>query len=244
MTLTCCIAWTPPAALLIAVGAASAVATLCGGVLALGLRRFGGVFAAIAGGAMTAVALLDLLPEALDLARPAYSPLEVVGALAAGFVVYLLVDRRAPKAGAGRGRMAAASLTGHSLVDGLGVGVAFQVSAGAGMVVAAAVIAHDIIDGLSTVSASRSGGAGRLEQGVWLIADAAAPLAGILLASQAAISGPSLALLLAAFAGFFLFIGSRQLLELRHAEAPRFAQGLAALAGLALIFGAITLGRG
>lgn len=231
-------------ALLLAVGLASAAATLAGGLLALGVRRFAETFAAVAGGAMTAVALLDLLPEALQLARPAFSTFEVLGALAGGFATYLLVDRLASKAGAGRGRLAAASLTGHSLLDGLGVGLAFQVSMGAGVVVAAAVLAHDIVDGLSTVTASRRGGAARFEQALWLIADAAAPLAGILLSSRITVAPTRLALALAVFAGFFLFIGARELVGHGEGDRNRLSTAVAGLAGFGLVWGAILIGRG
>jgi ZIP family zinc transporter len=229
-------------ALLIAVGLAAGIATFAGGFLALRVRRFHDVFAAIAGGAMTAVALLDLLPEALKLGKPAFATFDVLSVMAFAFAAYLFVDRLASKAGAGRGRLAAASLTGHSLFDGIGVGLAFQISMSAGVVVAAAVLAHDIVDGLSTVVASRSGGAKRLEQTLWLIADSLAPLAGILLSSLIAMPPASAAMAFAIFAGFFLFIGMRELIA--HGNGFKLSTVAAALAGFGVVYAAVLLGRG
>ena len=46
------------------------------------------------------------------------------------------------------GKLAALALIGHSFLDGVGIGVAFQVSPSVGLTVAIAVIAHDFCDGL------------------------------------------------------------------------------------------------
>ena len=77
-----------------------------------------------------------------------------------------------------RGHLGAAALTLHSLMDGLGIGFAFQASAAAGVVVAFAVLAHDLVDGLNTVTLGLSGGLQRTTARRWLVADAAAPLVG------------------------------------------------------------------
>src|SRR5207302_4376323 len=51
-----------------------------------------------------------------------------------------------------RGSLGAASLSLHSFLDGVGIGLAFKVSTTVGAVVAAAVLAHDFSDGINTVS--------------------------------------------------------------------------------------------
>ena len=59
------------------------------------------------------------------------------------------------------GHLGPASLTAHSLLDGLGIGLAFQVAPAIGVVVAVAVLAHDVADGVNTVTLSLSGGGGQ-----------------------------------------------------------------------------------
>jgi len=50
------------------------------------------------------------------------------------------------------GVLSAVALTGHSFLDGVGIGLGFQVSPAVGLIVAIAVIAHDFSDGLNTVT--------------------------------------------------------------------------------------------
>ena len=111
---------------------------------------------------MIGVALFDLTPEALALGGSIAAPAPVMGLIGAGFCGYMMLERGP----AGRRRRARAaicgpaSLTLHSLLDGLGIGLAFQVAPAIGVVVAVAVLAHDIADGVNTVTLSLSGGGG------------------------------------------------------------------------------------
>jgi len=50
------------------------------------------------------------------------------------------------------GILSAIALAGHSFMDGLGIGLGFQVSQSMGMLVALAVISHDFTDGMNTVT--------------------------------------------------------------------------------------------
>src|SRR6185436_2217410 len=50
------------------------------------------------------------------------------------------------------GMASALALIGHSFMDGVGIGLGFQVSPAVGILVAIAVIAHDFTDGMNTVS--------------------------------------------------------------------------------------------
>src|SRR6185312_660224 len=85
-------------------------------------------------GAVIAVALFDLLPEAAQLSRGA-PLLDVVVFTGIGFAAYLLLDRTLKGLSRqGAGHLGPASLTTHSFLDGLGIGLAFHVSSGAGLV--------------------------------------------------------------------------------------------------------------
>lgn len=229
-------------------GTATGMATLGGGAAAL---RFRGALSALLGfasGAVIGVGLFDLLPEALDIGVGHHSDLKLMAAVAVGFVAYLAADRVAlivgQRDGRLRGHFGPASLTAHSLMDGLGIGLAFQIAPATGLVVALAVLAHDFLDGANTVTLSLAGGQRPGTARAWLIADAAAPLAGIGLSRLIGVTPMILAVLLAIFAGFFLYIGASELLPRAHAQGARLGTVAATAAGLAFIYLVVRLAGG
>lgn len=226
------------------VGVATGAATLVGGALVLRLRSALDLLLGFSSGTIIGVALFDLLPEALDLAGETHSHLSITTAVAAGFALYLFIDRisviTANDSG-GHRHFGPASLTLHSLLDGLGIGLAFHVSAAAGIIVALGVLGHDCVDGANTVALSLATGSGSKTARSWLAADALAPLTGILLASMLEVPTFALALLLGAFGGFFLYIGASQLLPRSQARRPQLSTIAATAAGMAFIYGVIWL---
>src|SRR5476651_1098083 len=141
-----------PAFVIIAISLLTALATMTGGWLALRLKAGLPLALGFSAGAVIGVAFFDLLPEAFALRTGGTSL--ILGAAALGFFFYAVIDRFAghdhnchddPH----RGIVGAASFSFHSLLDGLAMGLAFQVSREAGVVVAAAVLAHDFADGLN-----------------------------------------------------------------------------------------------
>jgi len=191
------------------------------------------------------VALFDLAPEALELAGKAVGSPVVLGVVGGGFCSYMLFERGAHAiAERQRGHLRPASLTLHSLLDGLGIGLAFQVAPAIGVVVAVAVLAHDVADGVNTVTLSLSGGGGRVRARSWLLADAAAPLVGIGLTRVFSIPPTLLGLAVALFAGFFLYIGASELTPASHRALPRVWTSLATATGMAAIWLAVRLAGG
>jgi ZIP family zinc transporter len=126
-------------------------------------------------------------------------------------------------------------------MDGLAIGFSFQVSAATAMVVTLAVLAHDISDGVNTVNVSLAGSANRIWARRWLIADAAAPLAGIAISRAFSVPRGALAVALAVFAGFFLCIGAGELIPASHQRHPRVWTTLTTLAGCAAIWVVVRL---
>ena len=147
---------------------AAFVATMLGGAVALRLRDRLHLILGFSAGAVVAVAFFDLLPHAIELTAPHYAPETVTAVVALGFLLYLLLDRllllgHAHAEGEhdhgghdpgehARGTIRAGSISLHSLLDGLGLGFAFQVSPAVGMVVGLAILAHDFSDGINTVN--------------------------------------------------------------------------------------------
>ena len=225
------------ALLVLAIAAGASVATMLGGLAALGLRERLHLVLGFSAGAVIAVAFFDLLPEALSL--DTYSPRVIVAASALGFFLYLLFDRLANMRGGAnpwRGRIGAGSFSAHSLLDGFAIGIAFQAGQAVGLVVAAAVLVHDFSDGLNTVNVVIKNGGERKSALGWLTVDALAPLAGAGLSLLVAPSRGVLALLLAGFSGFFLYIGASDLLPESQRAFPRFWTTLATLLGAGLLY--------
>lgn len=227
----------------IALGALGA--TLLGGLLALRLRDRLHLILGFSAGAVVAVAFFDLMPEALTLSSATVEA--TTGLMALGFLLYLLLDRalmlhshahEESEHGA-RGHAKAGSLSLHSLLDGVGIGLAFQVSSVVGLIVAAAVLAHDFSDGINTVNVfMRSGGTWRGAMR-WLFADAVAPVVGIVLTLFVSVSESTLGLLLALFAGFFIYIGASDLIPESHHQHPTFWTTFMTLVGALVLFIAI-----
>ena len=226
-------AWLP----LVVVGALACEATLLGGALAL---QFGSILALLLGfssGAVIGVALFDLLPEALKLGGTLYQPLTITTALAVDRLSLPLTRGT----GGHRGHLGPLSLSLHSLMDGLSIGLAYRVSSAVAMVVAIAVISHDFVDGANTVTLSLAGGKGTLAARRWLFIDAAAPVIGIALAQLIAVPPTVLSLPLATFSGFFLYIGAIKLLPHSHASRPRITTLGATALGMIFIYVVVRL---
>ncbi len=224
-----------PNLLILPIAAATCVATLVGGWVGISLRDRLHLVLAFSAGAVIGVAFFDLLPEATELggattAHAALAPRAVLAIAGLGFLLYLLLDRSLPGHGSDpRGRSnprrawaAAGSFALHSFLDGFAIGVAFQASRAAGIAVAVAVLAHDFSDGLNTVSVVLRNGGDRRGAFKWLVIDALAPVAGALTSMALIIPAEGLAMALALFSGFFLYVGGSDLLpESHHAHPPR-----------------------
>ncbi|WP_294200257.1 ZIP family metal transporter [uncultured Sphingomonas sp.] len=223
----------------LAFGLAAMVATLAGGLLALRLRRRIGLVLGLTAGIVVGVALFDLVPEALELAADRWSVRALMAFTALGLAGYMLLDRllaKIPRAAAvsWRGDLGPAMLCLHSLMDGLGIGVAFQIDTAAGWMIALAVLTHDVADGVNTVSlslAARSEAAARR----WLVLNGVAPMLGVIIGLGISIPSTMLAPLMALFAGIFLYIGACELVPRSQSLDPRLRTGIGTLAGIVLM---------
>lgn len=220
-------------------GAAATVATLAGGLLAL---RFSSRIILVLGltaGVVLGVAVFDLVPEAMELAAGHWSDRALVAWIAVGLGLYMLLDRvlgrteRLPARW--RAHLGPATLTLHSFLDGMGIGLAFQIDEHAGWLVALAVLTHDLADGVNTVSLCIAAEAHESARR-WLVLNGAAPLFGVLAGLSIAIPAAMLAPLLAAFAGVFLYIGACELVPRSHILDPRLRTTASNLGGMTLMF--------
>ena len=228
---------------LLLIGIATGISTFIGGSLALRFKDQINLILGFSAGAVVGVAMLDLLPEALSIGQQYHSLQTLTAVVVVGFMAYMLLDRMIPlltsKEEGHSGHVGAGSLTIHSFLDGLGIGLAFQVSASLGAIVAIAVLVHDFSDGINTVNLSLVGTGKPKVARLWLIADALAPLIGIGFASLLKIFDQTFSIILALFAGFFLYIGASELLPESHHRYPRFFTTIMTVLGALVIYTAI-----
>ncbi|MFJ8502421.1 ZIP family metal transporter [Streptomyces avermitilis] len=223
--------------------------TLAGGWTAQRVTDRRHLVLGLAGGLMLGVVGLDLLPEALDAAGgkvfgvPAALLLFVAGFLLAHLVERLLAHRQAAHGGEesnGRapevGLTAAAAMVGHSAMDGVAIGAAFQVGGGMGPAVAVAVIAHDFADGFNTYTLTALYGNARRKAVIMLVADAVAPVLGA--ASTLAFTIPERLLggYLGLFGGALLYLAAAEILPEAHHEHPARSTLLCTVAGVGFIW--------
>ncbi len=225
------------------------VATFCGGLLALLWRDKLHIIPGFSAGAVLGVAFFDLLPESIELVGTSHAVSVALSLVAVGFCVYLVLDRlvvlhshheETPHPHSHRGVLGAGSFSLHSFIDGVAIGLAFQVSLPVGFVVALAVLAHDFSDGINTVNVIMKNGGSRAQALRWLAFDALAPVLGIFAASFFTLSESSLGLLLSVFSGFFLYIGASDLLPESHHHHPTIWTTIATLLGVGVIYLVIT----
>ena len=221
----------------IPLAALTSCSTLLGGFAALRVRKDLATLIALTGGIVVAVALFDVLPEAIDAVGSSRRTTWLVGA---GFLAFFLAERALvlhhrddaehAKAHTHIGVLGAAGLSAHSFIDGLGIALAFHLNSGTGLLVFVAVISHDFADGMNTVSfiLRQSGDVRNAVR--WLVLDAAAPLAGAVVGTLASVSERHLGYVLAVYAGFFLFMGATDLLPEAHAH-PSFRRVALTVAG-------------
>lgn len=227
--------------------ALTTLSTGLGGLVAIRVRRDLHTLIALTGGIVVAVALFDVLPEAIDAVGNARHVTWLVGA---GFLAFFLAERAlvlhhrddADHARAHHhvGVLGASGLSAHSFVDGLGIGLAFHLSTATGLLVFAAVVSHDFADGMNTVTFILRQGGGVRSAVRWLALDALAPLAGAAVGSAVGVSEHGLGYLLGVYAGFFLFMGATDLLPEAHEHPSRLrvaltVVGFAATAGVAYV---------
>lgn len=134
------------------------------------------------------------------------------------------------------GVLSALALSGHSFMDGVGIGLAFQVSIAIGILVGIAVIAHDFSDGLNTVSLMLTHKNTDKKSFYLLLLDAIAPVLGAISTLFFHVSNSFLLLYLGFFAGFLLYIGASDILPEAHSEHSSYKTILLTICGIILIF--------
>ncbi|MCR4275796.1 MAG: ZIP family metal transporter [Candidatus Parcubacteria bacterium] len=227
----------------------ASVATFIGGSFALRFRDQLHLILGFSAGAVAGVALFDLLPEAIGLGTKYHSASTIAFFIAAGFFGYLILDRlillhtheEDSEVNAPRGFFGALTLSAHSFLDGIAIGVGFQASVAVGIVVTAAVLTHDFSDGINTVNLVLKNGGTWRQAFKWLLVDAAAPVAGAASTLLFRIPESTIGLVLAIFVGTFLYLSASDLIPESHHRHPRALTTVMTLLGALVLYTVVHL---
>ncbi|MFE0697064.1 ZIP family metal transporter [Streptomyces sp. NPDC058869] len=224
--------------------------TLAGGWVAQRVTDRRHLVLGLAGGLMLGVVGLDLLPEAIEAAGepvlgvPTALLLFVGGFLAAHLVERLLSARQVAHGAGGHhgdrvpqvGLTAAAAMVGHSLMDGIALGAAFQVSGSMGVAVALAVISHDFADGFNTYTLTSLYGNARRKALLMLFAAAVAPVVGAATTLLFTLPEELLGGYLGFFGGALLYLAAAEILPEAHHTHPARSTLLCTIGGVGFIW--------
>ena len=219
----------------IALAALTAVATTSGGILAVRSRDRLHLVLGLSAGLLLGLVAFDLLPEVFELninrlgGVPVVSLAFVGGFLALHFAEQLFGSHEPAESDYGHdhkhsvniaGTMGALAMGGHVFLDGIALGLAFQVSNALGFAVFIAILAHAFSDGLNTVSLLIKSGHWSKRAYLLLGVDALMRISGAALGTYITISDPILGLYLATFAGFVIYLATSHILPEAHSRHP------------------------
>lgn len=237
--------------MIILICTATFISTLLGGLFALKFKDKLYIVLGFSAGAVIGVAFFDLLPTAMELSAKTYGMRMVISMAGLGFTFYLILDRLIMRlnrnkqninnSGTLRGKIAAFCLTLHSFIDGVAIGIAFQVSAAIGGVVATAVLIHDFADGINTTNVILKANGNKKHAIRWLLINSIAPIFGAFSTFYYKVPEKDLGILLALVSGFFLYIGASDFLPESQQLYPKFLTTLMTVLGIIVLFAAIQI---
>ncbi len=204
--------------------------TLFGGLFALRFKKKLHLIMGFTAGVLLGVVAFDILPEIISQVNEyGFKPIEPMIALVIGFLLFHILEKsimihhahegdyaehKHPHVGV----MSAIALAGHSFMDGVGIGLGFQVSPAVGLIVAIAVISHDFTDGMNTVALMFNHNNTTKKTKWFLLIDSLAPMLGAVSTLFFSVSPHFLLWYLGFFAGFLLYIGASDILPEAHSK--------------------------
>jgi len=220
------------------------LSTLIGGLITLKFKKNLSIIFSFAAGSIVTVALMEILPESLDIAGKSGIQIKHIMVLVVvTFLFFIILEKffsahpikGIASEGHIMGPIGAGSLILLSLLDGLTMGIAFQARFSIGIVVALSIIIHDLPDGINTMVLMLKNKQSVKKSLLFLFMDGLAPLLGVLLTSVIILPQNILAVLLAIFTGEFIFLGAASLLP-ENQEHSLLKISIAAFLGFIFIF--------
>jgi ZIP family zinc transporter len=217
-------------AIVIILSIATFLSTLLGGLFASKYKSKLHYIMAFAAGVLLGVVAFDIFPEIIEEIKTYdFNPIGTMVALVLGFLIFHILEKsiliyhcheencdihKHPHIGVA----SALALAGHSFMDGVGIGLGFQISPAIGILVAVAVISHDFTDGMNTVALMLNNKNTDRKSKIFLLLDALTPVLGALSTLFFKLPPQFLVLYLGFFAGFLLYIGASDILPEAHSK--------------------------
>lgn len=224
------------------------VSTALGGLFSIKFKDRLHLIMGFTAGVIIGVVSFDVFPEIIEeVENNGFGSTGPMIALVFGFLLFHILEKsiliqhchdekceghRHPRIGI----ISALALAGHSFMDGVGIGLGFQINSTTGILIAVAVIAHDFTDGMNTVALMLSN-KNSINRAKWfLFLDALAPVFGA--ASTLFFIFPKrfLILYLGFFAGFLLYIGASDILPEAHSKSSSYRTIALTVLGVIFIF--------
>jgi zinc transporter ZupT len=208
----------------------ASVAALLGGYTAIHSKRWLNYALALTSGLVLGLVMFDLLPEIFGIVgTEKLDPVWPMITMTIGFLAFHFFEKFLPLHESSEqqygphshprlGIARALALTGHSFLDGLSIGVSFQVSTKVGTAVAIAVIGHRFADGFDTTTFMLYHKNKLSHIKKWLAFVVVMPVVGGLTSLAFTFSEKALAIYLGFFAGFILYIAASNLLPQAHSK--------------------------
>ncbi len=220
------------------------LSVILGGTFALKFKDKLHLILGFSAGSVIGVAFFDLLPEAFESGMNFYQIETITIFIVLGFLLYMILDRiltthlhhNECENYNCRGMLGAGSISLHSLIDGLVVGLSFQISIAVGFALAVAIFAHAFSDGINTVNMIVRAGGNIKEAKKWLLIDSITPAFGILSSSFISIPANIFPIVVSIFCGLFIYLGASDLLPESHHGHPKIWTTISTVLGIALIF--------
>lgn len=224
------------------------LSTLAGGWFALRYRKHLRHILGLTAGVILGVLAFDILPEMFEIIHESsMDPTWPMVALVCGFLGFHIIEKlllihhehetqygkhRHPQVGV----LSALALGGHSLLDGVGIGLAFQINSALGISVAIALLGHKFADGLNAASLMLAHKNSKRRAAQMVLLNAVLPVVGVLSTLLLQVPEHILPYYLGFFAGFLLYIGASDILPQAHDEKSSKLTIVLTIAGAALMF--------
>ena len=237
--------------LAIGFAAITVVATVLGGILALRSNDRFHLILGLSAGLLLGLVAFDLLPEIFELnSDEIFHAPAVSVAFIAGFMLLHLIERALGSHEPSdseyahdhkhthnlAGTVGDLTMSGHVFLDGVALGIAFQVSDSLGIAIFVALLVHAFSDGLNTVSLLIKSG-NWTKRAIWLLAvDAIMRIGGAAFGTYITISDPLLGLYLAIFAGMLIYLATSHILPEAHAKHSSKLTMIATFIGIVIMW--------
>jgi len=215
---------------LILLSIATFFSTFLGGLFSLRYKDKLHLIMGFTAGVLLGVVFFEIFPEIISLIKVNnFDSIGVMIALVLGFLIFHILEKtilihhshedvyaehKHPKVGI----LSALALAGHSFMDGVGIGLGFQINPAVGLLVAIAVISHDFTDGMNTVTLMLNHKNSSKKAKLFLLIDAITPILGVLSTLFFKLPESFLVLYLGFFAGFLIYIGASDILPEAHSK--------------------------